>query len=135
MSEVQVQIETLVYLTEEEERVIECLENLFTLNTAVVEKIKDERGTRLIVKGSRDLLEKTKKSIQERNIETRIVELLKQNKRVNHSKILFDKQAAYAGVLATINAPDESSLGPVSLTIRWETQEEFKELLGWFESP
>lgn len=135
MHSIKVQIEFRVFLTEEEEELLERLSGLFNLDSAEIQKREKERYTEITVKGSRDLLHRTKERIDEMQLQERVRDLFRKNRLEKKSRILLDKQAAYAGAIGLINSKDESSLGPVFLKVFWDTEDEFSTFLDWLTFP
>lgn len=134
MDDIEVQLKFRIYLTEEEEFLYR-LEDLFNLQAAEIKKTEEIRYTKIIARGSKDLLHKMRKRIQEMSLQERVEGLFRKNRRGKKSQILLDKQAAYAGAVGLISSRNESSLGPLILEVAWETEDEFDSFLGWLTSP
>lgn len=134
MDEVKIELTVRSYLTEEKEKVKLCLENLFDIEDHVFIEEEKKRYTQLTVKGSKHLLQKMKKLFHERGQKEIVLNALKRNRRGYSSRLLLDKQAAYAGRIGIISSPAESSLGPVIVKINWEKEKEYQSLLDWLET-
>lgn len=133
MDDIEVQVKFRIYLTEKEEFLYR-LEDLFNLQAAEIQKTEERRYTKVIARGSKELLPQIKTRIREMSLQERVEELFRKNRRGKKSQILLDKQAAYASAVGLISSHNESSLDPLILEVAWETDEEFDAFLDWLTS-
>jgi len=128
MSEALGRVETPLNPTEDSEKVLRAIRNLFPSCTPAIVRI-DERHARL--EGSVARLEdlgNLKTLLRQQVIRDAARKLLL--KSISGSMIVahLNKQAAFAGKASFCERYDESPLGPITLTIRTENPEQ---LIDW----
>jgi hypothetical protein len=128
MSEALGRVETVLNPTEDSEKVLRAIRNLFPHCTPAIVRI-DERHARL--EGSiahLEDLDNLKTLLRQQVIRDAARKLL--FKSISGSTIVahLNKQAAFAGKASFCERYDESPLGPITLTIRTENPEQ---LIDW----
>ncbi|MGA2238196.1 MAG: RNA-binding domain-containing protein [Candidatus Bathyarchaeia archaeon] len=128
MSEVLARIETPLNPTEDPEKVLRAIRNLFPKCTPTIART-DERHAKFEGSVARlEDLDNLKSLLRQEAIRDAARKLL--FKSVSGSTIVvhLNKQAAFAGKAAFCERYDESPLGPITLTI---TTENHEQLIDW----
>ena len=128
MSEVLVRVETPLNPTEDPEKVLRAVRNLFPNCAAAIVR-SDERHAKL--EGSMTRLEdldNLKALLRQEAIRDAARKLLLKSISGSSIVVHLNKQAAFAGRASFCGPYDESPLGPVTLTITTENPEE---LANW----
>ncbi len=128
MNEVQIRVETPLNPSEDPEKVLRAVRNLFP-NCAPVTIRTDERHVRLEGSMNRlEDLENLKSLLRQEAIRDAARKLLFSSISGSSILVYLNKQAAFAGKVSFCGAYDESPLGPVTLTITAENPEQ---LVDW----
>jgi uncharacterized protein len=124
MSSVQVRIETPVNPTEDPEKVLQAVHNLFPNCSPTVVR-SDERYAKLEGSMSRlGDLDNLKTLIRQKVIRDAARKILFRSISGSSIVVHLNKQAAFVGKASFCERYDESPLGPVTLTITTENPEE-----------
>ncbi len=123
--EVYVMAETMVNPSEEPNRVIKCLVN--TVNGGSP-KINENGNLATVKTEGIHALHHIRVGVKSRFTAGVLRRLYEYNRSGNKTWFLLNKQAAYSGVVAIIENNDESSLGPIRVTI---TSRELDRVLEW----
>jgi len=128
MSEVQARIETPLNPTEDPEKVLRAVRNLFPSCSPTVVR-SDERHAKLEASMTRlEDLDNLKTLIRQEVIRDAARKMLLKSISGSSIVVHLNKQAAFAGKASFCERYDESPLGPVTLTITAENPEQ---LIGW----
>src|SRR3990170_6296165 len=128
MSEVQIRVETPLNPTEDPDKVLRAVRNLFPSCAPVAVRV-DERHAKL--EGSMTRLEdldNLKSLLRQEAIRDAARRLLFSHISGSSIVVYLNKQAAFAGKASFCEGYDESPLGPVTLTITAENPEQ---LVDW----
>jgi predicted RNA binding protein with dsRBD fold (UPF0201 family) len=128
MSEVLARVETTLNPTEDPEKVLRAIRNLFPNCTPSIVRT-DERHAKLegSVAGLEDL-DNLKSLLRQEAIRDAARKLLFKSLSGSSIVVHLNKQAAFAGKASFCERYDESPLGPITLTIMTESPEE---LIDW----
>jgi predicted RNA binding protein with dsRBD fold (UPF0201 family) len=128
MSEVQARIETPVNPTEDPEKVLRAVRNLFpNCSPAIVRS--DERHAKLEASMTRlEDLDNLRTLLRQEVIRDAARKILLKSLSGSSILVHLNKQAAFAGKASFCERYDESPLGPVTLTITAENPEQ---LIDW----
>lgn len=89
----------------------------------------DERDGAVVLRSSHlGCLQKMHDQFRDRHVRDAARRLLLKSIEGNSMRILFNRQAAFVGVIAAVSAAEESPLGPIVLELESENPEE---LLDW----
>ena len=121
----EITIVTSVNLTEDKQKVIFALNNIFP-NSELIEK----KNNILIKSDGFKVLEKIKEKIRSKKSLAVLQRILYNNYNMENTWFLINKQAAFANVVAIIENEDESPLGPIKISINGCNLEQIRE---WFE--
>jgi uncharacterized protein len=110
--DVSVSAETLVNPSEDPDRVIRCLVNAINGGTPTI-----QNSNALVTCEGIHSLHHIRVGVKSRLSEGVLRRLLERNRRDNTTWFLLNKQAAHSGVIALVEDWDESSLGPIKVTI------------------
>jgi hypothetical protein len=128
MSEVQARIETPLNPTEDPEKVLRAVHNLFPNCSPTVVR-NDERHAKLEASMTRlEDLDNLKTIIRQEVIRDAARKMLLKSVSGSSIVVHLNKQAAFAGKASFCERYDESPLGPVTLTITAENPEQ---LIDW----
>jgi hypothetical protein len=128
MSEVQARIETPLNPTEDPEKVLRAVRNLFPSCSPTVVR-NDERHAKLEASMTRlEDLDNLKTLIRQEVIRDAARKMLLKSISGSSIVVHLNKQAAFAGKASFCERYDESPLGPVTLTITAENPEQ---LIDW----
>ena len=121
-----------IFPTEDEDKVIRALSNLFDLDKMKsMEKEKNGIKTRVIIVGSLDMLNKLKNKIAMRQIQIHVRQQLINNRMGTMSHLYLNKQAAFANNINICETRTESALGPIILEIHGDTEEDLDFVIYW----
>jgi len=121
--DVSVSAETLVNPSEDPDRVIRCLVNAVNGGTP---RIKNSNA--LVTCEGIHSSHHIRVGVKSRLSEGVLRRLLERNRRDNTTWFLLNKQAAHSGVIALVEDWDESSLGPIKVTI---DSRELDKVIDW----
>ena len=78
-----------------------------------------EEGSRLLKMAADDprSIKKLHDQLRDRHVRSAARRLFNLGRQGNSTRVMINRQAAHAGVLALCSAPEESALGPIYLTI------------------
>jgi uncharacterized protein len=110
--DVSVSAETLVNPSEDPDKVIRCLVNAVNGGTPRI-----QNSNALVTCEGIHSLHHIRIGVKSRLSEGVLRRLLERNRRDNTTWFLLNKQAAHSGVIALVEDWDESSLGPIRVTI------------------
>jgi uncharacterized protein len=110
--DVSVSAETLVNPSEDPDKVIRCLVNAVNGGTPRI-----QNSNALVTSEGIHSLHHIRVGVKSRLSEGVLRRLLERNRRDNTTWFLLNKQAAHSGVIALVEDWDESSLGPIRVTI------------------
>ncbi len=123
---VEITVTTPVNLTEDKQKVIFALNNLFPKSELI------EKKNTISIKGdSFKILEKLKEKIRSKKSLAVLKRIIYNNYHMENTWFFVNKQAAFADVVAIVENEDESPLGPIKISINGCTLELVNE---WFES-
>jgi predicted RNA binding protein with dsRBD fold (UPF0201 family) len=111
---VYVAAETIINPSEEPNKVIKCLIN--TVNGGFP-KINEEGNLAIVETEGIHALHHIRVGVKSRFTAGVLRRLFENNRSNNKTWFLLNKQAAYSGVIAIVESSDESTLGPILVTI------------------
>ena len=125
--ETEIVAEAEVKHTESKEKVAKAVSNLFQSG---VGELRVEPDRVMFVSSNRESLHFLKDHFRDRRIRSAARRLLLSNADdgLLQTQIMFNKQAAFAGIAALCDDPSESPLGPIVLRIR---SNKLQDLIEW----
>ena len=123
--EVYVAAETIINPSEEPNKVIKCLIN--TVNGGIPE-INEKGNLAMVEAEGIHALHHIRVGVKSRFSAGVLRRLFENNLSNNRTWFLLNKQAAYSGVIAIVESSDESTLGPIMVTI---TSRNLDRVLKW----
>jgi len=123
---VEITVTTPVNLTEDKQKVIFALNNLFPKS-----ELNEKKNTISIKGDSFKILEKLKEKIRSKKSLAVLKRIIYNNYHMEKTWFFVNKQAAFADVVAIVENEDESPLGPIKISINGCTLELVNK---WFES-
>ena len=121
----KVEVVVEVRHTENKQKVIHALENIFTPKK--IEEKRSDVGTVLIATcEGHECLEKLRSAIWRQGIQDAARSVIARG-IVTEDTVVFsvNKQAAYAGVVSFVTEPNESPLGPITFTVKTSNTRQF----------
>lgn len=114
---VYIRIEAEVRPTEELEKVLKALKNLFIFRNFKVEDLGNERKLIIVEENSIETLRKMYEIVRRQRILDTARSIFLKNLRGVVIEIKLNKQAAYQGIISFVESNSESPLGPILVTI------------------
>jgi predicted RNA binding protein with dsRBD fold (UPF0201 family) len=114
---VYIRIEAEVRPTEDIEKVLKALKNIFIFKNLKVEDLGNGRKLIVIEENSIETLRKMYEIVRRQKILDSVRSMLLKNSRGEIIEIKLNKQAAYQGIVSFVEADSESPLGPISIII------------------
>ncbi len=124
--DLEIIIQAYVNPSEEIEKVIFAIKNVFPDSTLILKDNKLYTSTEKL-----EVFKKIKEQIRSKSTLSVLKKILFSNQNINTTWFLLNKQAAFSKVVALIEDEDESPLGPIKITIRNQNTEE---IINWFEN-
>lgn len=114
---VYIRIETEVRPTEDLNKVIRALKNLFNFKNIKVEELGNERKLIVIEENNIETLTKFRDILRKQRILDTARNILLKSYKGNVVEVKLNKQAAYQGVVSFVDSDNESPLGPINVVI------------------
>ncbi len=114
---VYIRIETEVRPTEDLNKVIRALKNLFNFKNIKVEELGNERKLIVIEENNIETLTKLRDILRKQRILDTARNILLKSYKGNVVEVKLNKQAAYQGVVSFVDSDNESPLGPINVVI------------------
>ena len=114
---VYIRIETEVRPTEDLNKVIRAIRNLFNFKNIKVEELGNERKLIVIEENSIETLTKLRDILRRQRILDTARNILLKSYKGNVIEVKLNKQAAYQGVVSFVDSDNESPLGPINVVI------------------
>ncbi len=131
----KINISVEVNPTEDDEKIIKALENIFDLDYEHIEKRKELDKVILSIETSNlDTLKKFRSKIKHRNIQTHIKAFLNKNTIGTRTHIYLNKQVAVVGKVSICDSPYECPLGAIILEIEADSLDELENFISWLTS-
>ncbi|MEL9939826.1 MAG: RNA-binding domain-containing protein [Ignisphaera sp.] len=112
-----IRIETEVRPTEDLNKVIRALKNLFNFKNIKVEELGNERKLIVIEENNIETLTKLRDILRKQRILDTARNILLKSYKGNVVEVKLNKQAAYQGVVSFVDSDNESPLGPINVVI------------------
>ena len=113
--DVSVVLEGTVALSEDSDRVLKAVENLVGESAHTLET---KRNLIRVSSSGQKCLILVRDQLRDRHVRSAAKRLLLYNRNGNTTKLLLNRQAAYLGLVVLCSSEEESSLGPIYMTIR-----------------
>lgn len=124
--DLEIIVQTYVNPSEELEKVTTAVKNIFPGFVFIL------KGNKLYFSTEKlEILKKIKEQTRSRSTLAVLKKFLYNNKSMNTTFFLLNKQAAFSGVVVIVEEEDESPLGPIKITIKNQCVEE---IIRWFEN-
>ena len=114
---VYIRIETEVRPTEDLEKVLKALKNLFIFKNIKTEDLGSERKLIIIEETSLETLRKMYNAMRRQRILDTARSIFLKNLKGETIEVKLNKQAAYQGIVSFVDSDSESPLGPISVVI------------------
>jgi hypothetical protein len=125
---VYIRIEVEVRPTEDIEKVLKALKNIFTFKNFKVEELSNERKLIIIEENSIDVLSKMYDGLRRQRILDTSRNIFLKNLRGDTIEIRLHKQAAYQGIISFVDSDAESPLGSIYVII---SSKNINALIDW----
>ncbi|MCI4436629.1 MAG: hypothetical protein JHC33_07445 [Ignisphaera sp.] len=125
---VYIRIEAEVRPTEDIEKVLKALKNIFTFKNFKVEELGNERKLIIIEESSIDVLSKMYDGLRRQRILDTSRNIFLKNLRGDTIEIRLHKQAAYQGIISFVDSDAESPLGSIYVII---SSKNINALIDW----
>ncbi|MGQ4892665.1 MAG: RNA-binding domain-containing protein [Candidatus Njordarchaeia archaeon] len=132
---VKILIRAEVYPTEDVDKVMEALHNIFDIDNREI-KISEGYDKKILQIETSDLnvLDKFKSRVKHRNIQTHIRVFLERNAIANKTFIYLNKQVATVKKVSLCDSPHECPMGAITLEIEAGSQDELYRVIDWLTS-
>jgi len=114
---VYIRIETEVRPTEDLNKVVKALKNIFNIKNMKIEDIGNERKLVIAEENDVEVLTKLREALRRQRILDAARNVFLKNRRGDSIEIKLNKQAAYQGIVSFVDSDNESPLGPINLFI------------------
>ncbi|MEM0026327.1 MAG: RNA-binding domain-containing protein [Ignisphaera sp.] len=112
-----IRIEAEVRPTEDLNKVIKAIKNIFNFRNIKVEELGNERKLIIIEENNVEALTKLRDILRRQRILDTARNILLKNYKGNVIEVKLNKQAAYQGIVSFVDSDNESPLGPINMVI------------------
>jgi len=129
---IKVRISSKIHPTESKEKVLSAIKNI--ISPEKIEKITEETETtdwEIVIEGHIGILGEFKRKIAIRKIRDLVRQFLYRNRVGNRTCILLNKQAAFAKNVNLCENRNDSPLGPITIEILGDNEEDIEIAIAW----